>query len=198
MEIVPIEQYVRENVSRFELASRRGKRHCFNLYGKNGYCGEFGNYGPSKYMSEGYGISAPTRVLSIFDNSNGKLNLIMEKINVRTTQRISVKDHSREIPVKSIPQIITIMTTYLDFINDYFQTIKRESVLKNNLVRIGKNDPDFYYNEEHAIYEELTEKPAYEQNIEIVREGSISEAKEKAQRRYFGKQQRVGLPFIFW
>ena len=114
MEIIPIEQFVRENVSRFELAGKRGSRKYFNLYNKNGnYCGEFGSYGPSKYLSERYDMRAPIKGLFIFDNINGKLNQIMQKVVVQKKDNVAVKDHTKEIQVNAIPRIITTITPVL-------------------------------------------------------------------------------------
>jgi len=197
MEIVPIEQFVRENVSRFELAGKRGKRQFFNLYDKNGYCGEFGTYGSSIYLSSKYDINAPICALRIFNNDNGKLKQIMQKVSVRKIDYVEVKDHTLEIPLKAIPKTITTITTFLDFVNDKFKTLKRESMLKNELIRIGKDDPDFIYVEEHPRYEELKEKPVYEQKVEVIREGLITEAKREAYKRNYGEKP-LGIPFIFW
>ena len=66
MEIIPIEQFVRENVSRFELAGKRGRRQYFNLYNKkDNYFGEFGSYGPSVFLYNRYGIYAPINILNL-------------------------------------------------------------------------------------------------------------------------------------
>ena len=113
-----------------------------------------------------------------------------------------VKDKTKDVWLRAVPQTITTISTIYDFANDKFQTIKRESVLQNELIRLGKDDPDFIYVEERPRYEELKEKPVYEQKVELLREGSISKIKEETRynikrRDYFAKKHS-GIPFIFW
>lgn len=200
MDINPIKPFIRENISEFRLIEKRGKTRIFDLYDKNGkYCGKYDFFPINRTYSDYFGKNISMSTLQIFDK---KLNKIMQEHVSQKKDYVEVKDHTKDIPVKLIPQTITTITTFLDFVNDCFKTVRRESSLKNELVRIGKNDKDFIYNENHIIYEELKEKPVYEQKVELLREGSISEVKEETRynikrRDYFAKKHS-GIPFIFW
>lgn len=198
MEIIPIEQFVRENVSRFELASNRGRSKCFDLYNKKGdYVGNYNFY--SLLSCDFLGINNSLSSVRIFDE---KLKPVMGKDNWMKKTFAMVKDKTKDVWLRAVPQTITTISTIYDFVNDKFRTIKRESVLQNELIRLGKDDPDFIYVEEHPRYEELKEKPVYEQNVELLREGSVSKVIEETrcniQRRDYFAKKHSGIPFIFW
>ncbi len=198
MEILPIKQFVRENVSRFELANKYGRNKLFDLYNKKGdYLGNYNFYSLSS--CEFLGIKNSLSSMRIF---NEKFKPMMGEDVWMEKTYAEVKDKTKDIYLKAIPQTITTISTFFDFVNDKFKTVQRKSVLQNELIRLGKDDPDFIYAEEHPIYEELKEKPVYEQKVELLREGSISKVKEETRynikrRDYFAKIHS-GIPFIFW
>ena len=196
MEISPIKSFIRENISEFRLVEKRGKTRYFDLYDKNGkYCGKYNFFPTNRTYSDYFGKKVSMSTLQIFDK---KLNKIMQENVSQKKDYVEVKDHTKDIPVKLIPQTITTITTFLDFVNDCFKTVRRESFLKNELIRIGKNDKDFIYNENHIIYEELKEKPVYEQKTEVLREGSIFEVKEMCRQLREEYKPPLQIPYIFW
>ena len=196
MEISPIKSFIRENISEFRLVEKRGKTRYFDLYDKNGkYCGKYNFFPINITYSDYFGKNTSMSTLQIFDK---KLNKIMQENVSQKKDYVEVKDHTKDIPVKLIPQTITTITTFLDFVNDCFKTVRRESSLKNELIRIGKKDKDFIYNENHIIYEELKEKPVYEQKTEVLREGSIFEVKEMCRKLREEYKPSLQIPYIFW
>lgn len=196
MEIVPIKQFVRDNISEFRLIDKRGRTRIFDLYDKNKkFCGHYSYFPSCRFWDENYGGRVSISALEIFD---GKLNKVMQNHVCQKKDYVEIKDHTREIPVRAIPKIITTTATFFDFINDKFSTLRRESTLQNDLVRIGKDDKDFIYNEDHIIYEELDSKPVYEQKVEVIREGSISEVKNGSPRYMKERTLLNSYPFMFW
>lgn len=198
MEIYPIEQYVRENVSDFKLVQKRHKFRSFDLYDKaDQFCGAYIYTPTNRIYSDYFGKRISMSILNIFDEN---FNKVMQKIVCQKKDNVEIKDHTVDsVPVKLIPQTITTLTTFFDFVNDKFKTVERKSVLQNDLVRIGKDDKDFYYNENHAIYEELKDKPVYKQDVRLRREGSISEVKNQEHVNLMDKSKDfLGFPYIFW
>lgn len=194
MEISPVKQYLRENVSKFELARKCGRDRWFYLYNKKGnYFGEYNFL--SLLGSDFLGIAKSLSTTRIFDE---KTNPIMGEDTWMGKTYAIVKDKTKDLCLRAIPHTITTMTTFLDFTNDKFKTIEHKSVLQNKLVRLKKDDEDFIYSYVNISYEELKEKPIYEQKIEVVREGLISEAKKEIDSRALGDKTNWGIPFIFW
>ena len=77
MEVSPIKQFVRENVSKFELAGNRGRSKLFDLYNKKGdYLGKYNFYSLSS--CDFFGIENSLSSMRIFDE---KLKPIMGKDN---------------------------------------------------------------------------------------------------------------------
>ena len=200
MKTSPVEQFVREYVTEFRRTGKKWNSR-LDLYDKNGkYCGDYHPRHTNHRYSDYFGKRVTISQLHIFD---GPLNKTMQKIVCQKKDNVEVKDHTREIPTRVIPQTITTITTFFDFVNDTFKTVERKSVLQNELTRIGKDDPDFYYNEDHAIYEEIKDKLVYKQEVRVRREGSISEVKKQehinlVRPRGYKESEFLGYPFIFW
>lgn len=189
MKVNQVKQFISSNISRFE---KNGSSACrsFNLYDKNNlFRGEY-NFIPldrSGYLGVQTSLSS-TRIMD--DNRR----LQMQEYVFMNKDYVTLKDNSSETLTKDLPKIITTTRTIMDFVKDKFITIRTTNKLKNNLQRIGENDPDFIYSDKFVIYESLKEKPQYEQVIETIREGSISEAKKL--HSHFNS--KVGVPFIYW
>ena len=73
------------------------------------------------------------------------------------------------------------------------ETLMNEVIRLEEAYTFYKNDPDFIYFDNFVIYEALNEKTQYEQVVEIIRKGAISEVKK--QGRFSSK---IGVPFIYW
>ena len=188
MKVNQVKQFVASNISRFEK-NRTTTGRSFNLYDKNNlFRGEF-NFIPmnrSNYM----GIKSSLSCTRIMDEN---LKLQMQEFVHMNKDYVILKDKSTDTLTKALPKTITTTRTIMDFVKDKFITIQKTSKLKNNLQRIGKNDPDFVYSDKSIIYEPLKEKPQYEKTIETIREGVISEVKKHS--RFNSK---IGVPFIYW
>ena len=189
MKIDQVKQFVKSNISRFEKSGSSVGRS-FNLYDKNNlFRGEY-NFIPLNRFGS-LGIKTSLSNTRIMDDSH---RLQMQEYVFMNKDYVTFKDKSSETLTKDLPKTITITRTIMDFVKDKFITIRTTSKLKNNLQRIEKNDPDFIYSDKFVIYESLKEKPNYEQVVETIREGSISEAKKN--HSHFNS--RVGVPFIYW
>ena len=188
MKVNQIKQFVASNISRFEKTKTTTGRS-FNLYDKNNlFRGEY-NFTPMD--RSGYlGIKSSLSSTRIMDD-NRKLK--MQEFVHMNKDYVTIKDKSTDTLTKALPKTITTVRTIMDFIEDKFITVRTVSKLKNNLQRIGKNDPDFVYSDKSIIYEPLKEKPQYEKTIETIREGVISEVKKHS--RFNSK---IGVPFIYW
>ena len=188
MKINPVKQFVKSNISRFEK-TRTTTGRSFNLYDKNNlFRGEF-NFIPMG-RSDYLGIKSSLSSTRIMDE-NRKLQ--MQEFVHMNKDYVTIKDKSTDTLTKALPKTITTVRTIMDFIEDKFITVRTVSKLKNNLERIGKNDPDFIYSDKFIIYESLKEKPQYEKTVDILREGSISDIKNKGRFR-----SNIGVPFIYW
>ena len=195
MKINAVKQFVNKNISKFERDNSVRPAKIFNLYDKNNaYRGEY------FYYSDYTGVKTSMSITRIMDD---KLNREMQEIVYRNKDFVTLKDTESKTGAMSkvIPSEITTITTVLDFVNDKFKTIMSISKLKNELKRIGKNDPDFKYSDEFIIYEPLKEKPRYEKTTEVLNEGSISENKRnnhKWPKDYFPNGSSHQIPFRFW
>ena len=200
MKINQVKQFVRTNISRFELnkdARNWGLHRSYNLYDKNNvYRGEY-NFIP--IHSNGYhGVKSSlssTRILS------EKLKLQMQEFIHMQKSYVTIKDKNSEDLTKALPSEITITSTVLDYANDKYKTVRTVSRLKNELQRISKDDPDFIYSDNFKIYEPLKEKPQYEEDIEYVKVGSISERNKNIKilrAGYYPNGSINQIPYKYW
>lgn len=192
MQLNLVKQFVKDNISRFERNSG-GRNRIFNLYDKNNvYRGEytFSTCGKSDYLGVKKSMSN-TRIM------NEDLKLEMQEFVYMDKDYVSIYDPQTDLKRKALPGKITTITTVLDYINDKFMTLRNVLKLKNNLQKINNDNPDWICSESFVIYEPLTEKPQYEKFVEYLREGSISEIKEKAGLNLFvGGTNRI--PYRYW
>jgi hypothetical protein len=203
MKINQVKQFVRTNISRFELnkdARNWGLHRSYNLYDKNNvYRGEY-NFMP--IHSNGYhGIKSSlssTRILS------EKLRQEMTEYVHLDKSFINMYDSQSDDLLKTKPFLkkITTITTILDFVNDKFKTVRSVSRLKNKLQRrMYADNPNFPYMDNFVVYEPLKEKPQYEKTVEYVREGSISETNNKTNmlRHQYPLNGSINqIPYKFW
>ena len=203
MKVNPVKQFVKSNISRFELNKEfrtRGYNKCYNLYDKNNnYRGEYqftalhscGYYGVQSSISS-------TRIMS------EKLRQEMTEYVHMDKSFINMYDSQSDDLLKTKPFLkkITTITTILDFVNDKFKTVRSVSKLKNKLQRRTYADnPKFPYMDNFVVYEPLKEKPQYEKTVEYVREGSISETKKKTEMNRINYPLRGSInqiPYKFW
>ena len=136
------------------------------------------------------GIKSSLSSTRIMDD-NRKLQ--MQEFVHMNKDYVTIKDKSTDTLTKALPKTIITVRTIMDFIEDKFITVRTVSKLKNNLQRIGKNDPDFIYSDKFIIYESHKEKPQYEKTVDILREGSISDIKNQSRFR-----SNIEVPFIYW
>lgn len=177
MQVNPVKQFVKNNISRFERSS---DGRIFNLYDKNNvYRGEYSffTHGKSGYLGVRRSMSH-TRIMS------ENLKLEMQEFVYMNKDYVSIYDPASDLKRKALPREITTITTVLDYINDKFKTVRNVSKLKNNLQKISDDNPDWICSDSFVIYEPLKEKPQYEKSVECVREGSISEINSKNQVPY--------------
>lgn len=201
MGINPVKLFVKDNIIRFEKDLNVRPAQLFNLYDKNNlYRGEY--FSKRLRGSEYLGLQSAISVTRIMDDN---LNQTMQEIVYMKKYYVTLKDPTKDVLSKVLPFEITTITTVLDFIKDRFQTVMRTSKLKNSLQRISENDPDFVYSDRFIIYEALKEKPQYEQSVEIIREGTISETKTNNLSKghifptYRGRKGcSHQIPFRFW
>lgn len=191
MQVNPVKQFVKNNISRFEKSSK-GRNFICNLYDKNNvYRGE---YSFSSNRSDYLGVRksrSHTRIMS------EDLKLEMQEFVYMNKDYVSIYDPMSDLKRKALPREITTITTVLDYINDKFITLRNVSKLKNNLQKINNDNPDWICSESFVIYEPLTEKPQYEKSTEYIREGSISEINKKIRDNMFigGINQ---IPYRYW
>ena len=200
MKVNPVKQFVKSNISRFELNNdvrNRGYNKLYNLYDQNNnYRGEY--YFMALSSSTYLGVK---KALSVTRIMSEKLKLQMQEFVHINKCYVTLKDHDSDILTKAIPSEITTTSTVLDFVNDKYKTVRTVSKLKNKLQRISKDDPDFVYSENYKIYEPLKEKPQYEKSVEYVKEGSISETKKKTvmNRNNYPLRGSINqIPYKFW
>jgi len=187
MEINQVKQFVASNISRVEKNKGKSIRS-FNLYDKNNlFRGEF-NLIPM-HRSDYLGIKSSLSNTRIMDDNRKPQ---MQEYVFMNKDLIVLKDNTSDTLTKVLPRTITTIRTVMDFVKNKFITIKTVSKLKNNLQRIGKDDPDFIYSDKSIIYEPLEEKPKYDKTIETLREGFISDVTKTHSSR------KVGVPFIYW
>lgn len=203
MKVNPVKQFVKSNISRFELNKEfrtRGYNKCYNLYDKNNnYRGEYqftalhscGYYGVQSSISS-------TRIMS------EKLRQEMTEYVHMDKSFINMYDSQSDDLLKTKPFLkkITTITTILDFVNDKFKTVRSVSKLKNKLQRrMYADNPNFPYMDNFVVYEPLKEKPQYEKTVEYVREGSISETNNKTNmlRHQYPLNGSINqIPYKFW
>lgn len=191
MQVNPVKQFVKNNISRFEKSSK-GRNFICNLYDKNNvYRGE---YSFSSNGSDYLGVRksrSHTRIMS------EDLKLEMQEFVYMNKDYVSIYDPMSDLKRKALPREITTITTVLDYINDKFITLRNVSKLKNNLQKINNDNPDWICSESFVIYEPLAEKPQYEKSTEYIREGSISEINKKIRDNMFigGINQ---IPYRYW
>ena len=187
MKVNQIKQFVASNISRFEKTGTTTGRS-FNLYDKNNlFRGEF-SFIPmdrSSYMGIKNSLSS-TRIV----DENRKLQ--MQEFVHMNKDYVTIKDKSTDTLTKALPNKITTIRTVIDYVKNKFITIQTTSKLKNNLQRIGENDPDFMYSDKLVIYEPLSEKPQYEKTVKVLREGKASDVKVNP------FDSKIGVPFIYW
>lgn len=120
-------------------------------------------------------------------------------------KHVTIYDPTSDLKIKPLPREITTTTTVLDYENDTFRTERRVSKLKNDLQKISVDNPDFVCSDSFVVYEPLEEKPQYEKSVEYIREGSISEVNQKANRntllsssynRLYGSVNQI--PYRYW
>ncbi len=187
MKVNPVKQFIKSNISRFEKAKESYfTNRIFNLYDKNNsYRGEY-HY----VMQHTYGCK-PTRSLSSVRILSDKLKQEMAEHVYIDKDFIDLYEPKSEelIKTKLFPKEITTITTVLDFVNDRFQTIRSVSKLKNELKIINNDKLGIIYSG-RTVYEPLTEKPQFERSVEVIREGLISETRQK------GSSHNV--PYSYW
>ena len=166
MKINQVKQFVASNISRIEKNDGPMYRS-FNLYDKNNlFRGEY-NFIP--LQKSGYlGIQSSLSSTRIMD-TNRKLQ--MQEYIFMNKDYVTIKDRFSDTLTKALPKTITTTRTTMDFIKDKFITVRTTSKLKNDLQRIGKNDPDFIYFDNFVIYE-IKEKAI---NINLLEESENRE-----------------------
>ena len=203
MKVNPVKQFVKTNISRFELNKEfrtRGYNKCYNLYDKNNsYRGDY-QYTVKKSVHYQGIISSlsSTRIM------NDKLKQEMAEYVQIDKSFINMYDSQSDDLLKTKPFLkkITTITTILDFVNDKFKTVRTVSKLKNKLQRrMYADNPNFPYLDNFVVYEPLKEKPQYEKTIEYVRKGSISEINNKTNilRHQYPLNGSINqIPYKFW
>jgi hypothetical protein len=94
----------------------------------------------SSYMGIKNSLSS-TRIV----DENRKLQ--MQEFVHMNKDYVTIKDKSTDTLTKALPNKITTIRTVIDYVKNKFITIQTTSKLKNNLQRIGENDPDFMYSD---------------------------------------------------
>jgi len=192
MEVSPVRQFVCKNILEFELIKKQGKTKLFHFYDKNSsYFGQY-CFNPltcSDYLGVAKSVST-TQILNKRSKPVMQENIFMEK------EFVEVLNPSKESGVKAIPQKITKIITFFDYVNDKFVTVMKEIVLKNKLNKV--ENTKHTCNNRFIIYEALKEKPVYGHTSKVLKQGFISDTEKASERGESIHRNILGYPYIIW